>query len=159
MKKALLTIPIPAVQTLVSLQLLKLAWAAGFVDAEACIRIHKRKTKNGANAVYSLEVTISQNRLETLGHFREILGIKGSVYVYPIKRNVRRTVHGLTYRCTRARQVLELLLPYLVRKKEEALLGIEFAKHASCARLGRRRHSLEEIYLREDYFQRMKALK
>ena len=155
MNKALLTIPLPAVQTLVSLQLLHLVWAAGFVDAEACIRIHRRKVKNGANAVYSLEVTISQNRLETLAHFREMLGIKGSIYVYPIKRKVRRNVHGLTYRCTRARELLELLLPYLVRKREEALLGIEFAKHVSCARLGRRRHPPEEICLREDYFERM----
>ena len=33
-----------------------LAWAAGFVDGEGCIRIAKRKNKS--NPVFSLEITI-----------------------------------------------------------------------------------------------------
>lgn len=135
------------------------AWAAGFVDGEACIRIHRQDPKTGANPIYSLEVTISQNCLKTLQHFKQTLGIDSSIYVYPCRGNLRRPVFALTYRCTRARLMLELLVPYLIRKKKEALLGIEFAERASFARNGRRRHPPEEIALREAYFKRMSELK
>lgn len=137
----------------------KVAWAAGFADGEACIRIHRQDPGSGANPVFSLEVTISQNCLGTLQHFKSMLGIDSSIYVYPCRGNLRRPVFALTYRCTRARALLELLVPHLIRKKKEALLGIEFAARASFARMGRRRHPPEEIALREDYFQRMKGLK
>lgn len=138
-----------------------LAWAAGFVDGEGCIRIHKQVPKCGVNPnpIYSLEVTISQNRLETLQHLKDKLDTDSSIYVCPTKGKVRRAVFALTYRCTRARVILKILSPYLVRKKEEAALGIEFSDHISIARMGRRRHSPAEMALREEYFQRMKALK
>lgn len=138
---------------------IKISWAAGFADGESCIRIHKQCPGNGANPIYSLEVTITQNCLVTLQHFKDALAIVGSIYVYPCRGKLRRPVYALTYRCTRARVLLVLLLPYLVRKKKEALLGIEFSERASTARMGRRRHSPEEIALREDYFKRMKDLK
>lgn len=137
----------------------KISWAAGFADGEACVRIHKQCPGGNANPVYSLEVTITQNCLETLQHFKDAMGIASSIYVYPCRGTLRRPVYALTYRCTRARVLLVLLLPHLVRKKKEALLGVEFSERASTARMGRRRHSPEEILLREDYFQRMKALK
>lgn len=136
-----------------------ICWAAGFADGEACVRIHKQCPGGNANPIYSLEVTISQNCLETLQHFKNAMGVAGSIYVYPCKGKLRRPVFALTYRCTRARVLLLLLLPHLVRKKKEALLGIEFSERASTARMGRRRHSSEEIALREDYFNRMKNLK
>jgi hypothetical protein len=137
----------------------KICWAAGFADGEACIRIHKQCPGGNANPIYSLEFTISQNCLETLQHFKNVMGIAGSIYVYPCKGKLRRPVYALTYRCTRARVLLVLLLPHLVRKRKEALLGIEFSERASTARMGRRRHSPEEILLREDYYKRMKNLK
>lgn len=137
-----------------------LGWHAGFLDGEGCIRIARRDPGNGANFIYSLEVTISQNSLETLEHFKTGMDIRSSIYVYPCTGNLRRPVYGLTYRCTRANQALSLLAPLLVRKRSEALLGIEFANHVSFVyRQGRRRHSAEEMALREDYYLRMRALK
>ena len=68
---------IPFAKTL-SVTLTDAAWAAGFADGEACIRIHKQDPGTGANPVYSLEVTISQNCLETLQHFKSTLGIDSS---------------------------------------------------------------------------------
>lgn len=138
---------------------LNLAWAAGFVDGEGCIRIAKRDPGGNANPVYSLEVTISQNCLGTLEHFQNVFGIKSSIYVFGGTGAVRSTVFGLTYRCTRARELLEALHPFLVRKRLEAAVGIEFANRASFARQGRRRHSDAEIELREGYYLRLRALK
>jgi hypothetical protein len=151
------TVYIPVSQQVMSADL---RWHAGFVDGEGCIRIARRNPGNGANDIFSLELTISQNRLETLEYFKAGLGIRSSIYVYPCTGNLRRPVYGLTYRCTRANQALALLVPYLVRKRREALLGIEFADHVSSVyRQGRRRHSEEEMALREDYYLRMRALK
>lgn len=137
----------------------QLAWAAGFLDGEGCIRVCKRNPGSGANLIYSLEVTLTQNCLTTLQHFKDSLGIQSSIYVYPCRGPLRSAVFGLTYRCTKARALLELLEPYLVRKRVEAQLGIEFAQRASFGRIGRRRHPPEEIALREDYYQRLRALK
>jgi hypothetical protein len=136
-----------------------LAWAAGFVDGEGCIRIARRDPGGDANPVYSLEVTITQNCLATLEHFKNVLGIKSSIYVFGGTGTARSPVYGLTYRCTRARELLEALHPYLVRKRLEAEVGIEFAHRASFARQGRRRHSDAEIALRESYYLRLRALK
>ena len=136
-----------------------LEWAAGFLDGEGCIRIAKRNPGTDANHIYSLEVTITQNCLTTLTHFQDVLGVKSSIYVFGSTGAVRSTVYALTYRCTRAREVLEILRPFLVRKLREAEVGIEFAHRASFARKGRRRHSDEEIALREDYYMQLRALK
>lgn len=138
---------------------LDLAWCAGFVDGEGCIRIARRAPGGNANPIYSLEVTITQNCLGTLEHFKNVLGIKSSIYVFGCTGAVRSTVFGLTYRCTRARELLEALHPFLVRKRLEAAVGIEFANRASFARQGRRRHSDAEIELREGYYLRLRALK
>lgn len=97
-----------------------LEWAAGFLDGEGCIRIAKRDPGTDANHIYSLEVTITQNCLTTLTHFQDVLGVKSSIYVFGGTGAVRSTVYALTYRCTRAREVLEILRPFLVRKLREA---------------------------------------
>ncbi|MBU1359765.1 MAG: hypothetical protein KKC79_19385 [Gammaproteobacteria bacterium] len=136
-----------------------LGWAAGFLDGEGCIRIARRNPGGNANRIYSLEIVITQNCLRTLEHFQSTLGIQSSIYVFPCQGAVRSTVYALTYRCTRARAVLEALHPYLVRKQREAEVGIEFADRATFARKGRRRHSPEEIAIREDYYWKLRALK
>ena len=81
-----------------------LAWAAGFVDGEGCIRIAKRK--NPSNPVYSLEITISQNCIETLEHFKEVLGIDcGRSRIHSATARVKSDVYYLTYVCVRRTHV------------------------------------------------------
>lgn len=89
-----------------------LAWAAGFVDGEGCIRIAKRKNKS--NPVFSLEITISQNCIETLEHFKEVLGIDcGRSRIHSATARVKSDVYYLTYRSQNALRLLRLLRPYL----------------------------------------------
>ena len=84
-----------------------LAWAAGFVDGEGCIRIAKRK--NPSNPVYSLEITISQNCIETLEHFKEVLGIDcGRSRIHSATARVKSDVYYLTYRSQNALRLLRL---------------------------------------------------
>lgn len=135
------------------------AWAAGFLDGEGCIRIARRKPGNDANNIYSLEVTVTQNCLRTLEHFQRVLGVKSSIYVFVGKGPIKSTIYGLTYRCTRALEMLRAVQPYLVRKRLEADVAIEFAERADFRRKGRRRHTVEEIALRESYYLKLRALK
>lgn len=104
-----------------------------------------------------------------------IVGEKSELYTHPdrsifvlaatalgwddrVLRPARKHVYARDNSLRDANQ-FDVLLAHLVRKKKEALLGIEFAERASFARLGRRRHPPEEIALREDYCKRMSALK
>lgn len=160
MKKTLLKINLPVVQTLVNPFLLKLAWAAGFIDGEGCIRIAKHSGKGWVNPIYHLQMTISQNRLEPLEHCQAIIGVQGSISEMPNRRSSGCPVHLLTYYCADARDALTLLQPYLVRKQAETALALEFAEHLrQSTRGGNTPHTPEEMAIREDYYLRMKALK
>ena len=140
-----------------------LAWAAGFVDGEGCIRIAKRK--NPSNPVYSLEITISQNCIETLEHFKEVLGIDcGRSRIHSGTARVKSDVYYLTYRSQNALRLLRLLRPYLIRKRTEAEYGIAFARHVTLAQKKRWHtrkvpHSPAEIATRQHYYELLRSLK
>ena len=138
----------------------QLGWAAGFVDGEGCVRIARRNPGPGKNRIYSLELTISQNTRSTLEYFQSIFpDIHGSLRLHAAGEHLRRPVFALNYRCTQCLTLLLRLEPFLVRKKDEAQCGIEFARTVSFVRQGRTRHPPEQMALRETFFQRMTALK
>ncbi len=142
---------------------LQLAWAAGFLDGEGCVRIARRRTKR--NPTYSLEVTVSQNCIRTLDHLKQVLGVPcGGSLIHKGTGRVRSNVYYLTYRSRNALEVLRLLQPFLVRKRREAELGIEFAEHVTRVQWQRLRnpdhaHSPIEIAFREAFYQRLRDLK
>lgn len=138
---------------------INLAWAAGFIDGEGCLRIAKHCVKDRVNPIYNLNLSISQNRLETLEHCQAILGVQSSICQFPDRVSFRRSVFVLTYMCANARDAVTLLLPYLVRKQAEASLALEFALRLQSRRGGRTPHTPAEIAIREAYYLRMKALK
>ena len=160
MEKTLSKVNLPVIQTLFNPLLLKLAWAGGFVDGEGCIRIARHRSKRCVNPIYNLHLSISQNRLEPLECCYAAIGVQGSIGEMPNRGKSRRPVYLLTYECANAAEALALLQPYLVRKKAEAALALEFAAHLrQSTRGGRTPHTLEEIAIREDYYVRMKGLK
>ena len=136
-----------------------IAWAAGFIDGEGCLRIAKHANAGGVNPIYHLHLAISQNRRETLEHCQTIIGVQSSICRFPDRESFRRPVFLLTYLCANARDALTLLQPYLVRKKAEAMLALEFALRLQVLRSGRTPHTPEEIAIREEYYRRMKELK
>ena len=55
---------------------LALAWLAGFLDGEGCVRIARRappKTAIRANPIYSVELTVGQNCERTLDAARALI--------------------------------------------------------------------------------------
>ena len=103
---------------------LKLAWAAGFFDGEGYVTIGQRGPYKGHKAHY-LRVGINHVGKKPLYVMQELLG--GCLqYQNPEKvrgNRIPRT-RWITNGSTAA-SVLKLLLPYLVNKKEVALLGLE----------------------------------
>ncbi|MEO7232554.1 MAG: hypothetical protein ABIW96_07705 [Polaromonas sp.] len=158
MKNSSLTV-YPPVVSVPLVPNLDLAWAAGFIDGEGCVRIAKHSAKDRVNPIYNIQLTVSQNRLETLEHCQTIIGVQSSICRFPDRESFRRPVYLLTYLCANARDALTLLQPYLVRKKAEAMLALEFALRLRVPRSGRTPHTPEEIAIREEYYRRMKALK
>jgi hypothetical protein len=108
----------------------QLAWAAGFIDGDGFITIQNRKTKY-KDKIYTgtyLRVGACQAHLTPLEKLQDIFG--GSIR----PKNCGPNPHGYnrkqqwvwTLSTDQAKEALEQLLPYLVHKKEVALLGIAF---------------------------------
>jgi len=97
-----------------------LAWAAGFFDGEGCIGIYKR---HHAPESYAISLSVAQVDPRPLRRFAEIVG--GPVAPSRARGNQRPYWRwALTNR--RGADVLSVLYEYLVGKKEQAALALEF---------------------------------
>lgn len=113
----------------------RLAWAAGFMDGDGFITIQQRnQTINGKQYKgHYLRVGVCQASKTPLEEFQKLFG--GTISIKnsgPNKEGYKRKVQYLWNVSTaQAAEVLEQLLPYLVHKKEVAMLGLEFQKTMS----------------------------
>ena len=108
----------------------QLAWAAGFLDGDGFITIQNRKTKY-KDRVYEgtyLRVGACQAHLTPLETLQDIFG--GSIR----PKHMGSNPHGYnrkqqwiwTLSTQQAADALKQMLPYLVHKREVALIGIAF---------------------------------
>ena len=140
----------------VSLDALRVAWAAGFFDGEGCISISKpiNKRKNGVHYTgYQLQAIVAQRDRRPL---EVIVGLFGG-NITAVK------IHGSTYWYLRkhgakAAELLEQLLPFLVLKKEQAELALRFHKYWNDTRPYRRDigRSPDEMQTLEMFYQQSK---
>lgn len=110
-----------------------LAWAAGMLDGDGCIAIVKQPFQH-RKPIYRLVVSICQNCLQTLEHFRRCVGVDGAIY--PVKRKLEhnKQVYNLNYSGPKALLVIRRLRAYLVRKRPEALVAISFCLNGQISR-------------------------
>lgn len=115
-----------------------LAWAAGFFDGEGYIGIvpARRSRKNPRGHSYTLTLSIGQVGRYPLDVFHSIVGHNGTVHVYEKKQANRSSIALWRAASQTALSVLELLLPHLVWKKDQALVGIAFQKDKTLHRSG-----------------------
>ena len=107
---------------------LALAWLAGFLDGEGCVRIARRappKTAIRANPIYSVELTVGQNCERTLDAARALIEDELSIECgkYTLVGRVKpgkAPTQSLTLRSDKAVRLLRAVRPYLRRKGEEA---------------------------------------
>ena len=97
-----------------------LKWAAGFLDGEGCIHIARQRYKSSRSDTYRLGVFVAQNDLPTLEQFRDAVGVQTRIHATKRALRHRHQCYTLNYTGNKAIRVLELVSPYLVRKRAEA---------------------------------------
>lgn len=134
------------------------AYLAGLFDGEGYVGIgkHTRHTEINHTPTYTLRVSIANLCKEVLVEFREKTGLGNN------KMQRLDSCYGWHIQCNQAAQFLEMVLPYLRIKKQQALFAIEFQKmQKSERRQGRWTggcKSEEAIAVREMYKQTIQSL-
>jgi hypothetical protein len=102
---------------------LEKAWLAGFIDGEGCIGMQCLKAHG--KKYYLVRIQITQTDLNVLRH---VAGITGVNRLCQAKRYGPNQADAWRWDAdmTDAERVLKDILPYLVRKREVALLAIEY---------------------------------
>ncbi len=98
----------------------RLAWLAGLVDGEGCVYI-----TNSASGVYTLVLSIQMTDFSAINEIKEIVGI-GRISQCSLKTKGGRTMWKWTAFSKAAGEVITQILPYLVTKKEQAQVGLQF---------------------------------
>lgn len=130
-----------------------LGYAGGLMDGEGCIHIAKANHR-GARRGYTLRlvVTIAQNDLKTLVHFQHCVGLEGLLYQRSNNRTENRDGYALIYNGSAGEAVLELLLPYLIRKRREAEVALEFQRTCHLSTHFGPKGCPDEIWARRESF-------
>ncbi len=136
---------------------MEIAYLAGLFDGEGCILINKLKMRKGeTHCQYSLDMRIHQKRKETINMVQQCFG--GNVFQN--KKGLNSTSPGTlmyTWQCrgVKAGNVLRLILPFLIEKKEQVETGIEFLEtFPKYSRKGEITAGFQELY-----YQKLKLLK
>lgn len=136
-----------------------LAYLAGIIDGEGCISIaHINPYTQKGNFILKITCSMAYPApavvllQQTFGGAIFDKTIKASVNVLNPKRLIVCEIASIN-----AKNALTLMLPYLKVKKAEAELGLEFL--ASRILSNGKKLSNVELSKREDFFNRMKALK
>lgn len=98
-----------------------LAWAAGIVDGEGCILIYEAHTKTGDTWVLRLIVTNTDMRM--LDRLRVIFNC-GNIAIQRRRDSRHKTAWRWEVSAKKAEQVLSLIKPYLVNKRDQAEVGL-----------------------------------
>jgi len=151
-----------------------LAYCAGLIDGEGCISIGKRYgikhnnrgnnqfekgkkiRKDTWNPNYSLFVIVVQKDRKITdwlhGNFGGSLDYaKGSGF------STQKKYHRWVLRSNQAFKLLKGIKPYLILKKEQALIGIELQKQLNLRKT--REIPEEDLRKREKLYQKLKAIK
>lgn len=110
-----------------SVQAIQLAWGAGLIDGDGCVSAVVQRHRNRKTPSIRIRCVAVQNDYHTLHVLRQVLGEQSSLN--PIKRQAshNRQAYQLQFDGKHALAVLRKLLPYLVRKREEAIACIRLA--------------------------------
>ncbi len=103
-----------------------LAYAAGVVDSEGYVGSVHYKLPHRRYPGFRLNLAISQNHLQLLQTVQKSLGASGAIYEVPRKLVQNRQCYTLTYSGVHVLVALAQVYPYLLRKKELAMMLLKF---------------------------------
>lgn len=126
-----------------------LAWAAGFIDGEGCIRIIERNTKRAPfSKTYHFEISASQTVLKPLEKLQKLFGGTIRTHVFPGRGKNKARVPCYLWSSSTANEAIktiELLLPYFEVKEEEGRIMLKYFKYFDKNRITKK--LTEEIHL------------
>ena len=132
-----------------------LAWAAGFFDGEGCVHLTRRQRKKSKNIEYELRLSIAQAVKLPLEKWEILFG--GQITIINPKNEINKffiwQVSSLD-----TLKILKLLEPYLILKKEQANVALEFEK-LYIGKGNRNKLTEENINKRQALYLRLKELK
>lgn len=108
-----------------------LAYAAGIIDGEGCIRIVVRKPRNGKSAQHSLMLQVAQKDGILMDWLYGVFG--GMVYLKNKKTDGSDWIYEWRVMENKAAEVLKQTLPFLTVKKRQAELALRFQTHKTGA--------------------------
>jgi len=114
-----------------------LAWAAGFIDGEGNIHAHRARNDNTgpAAAVWKvrLRLTVAQKPREALDLLQQTFGVGSIRQVASAspRTGLPSHLHLWNVNTRQAEQVIRAVLPYLVVKREAALVALRAAGYES----------------------------
>lgn len=102
------------------------AWAAGFIDGEGCIRLaksFKRPKKRGSRVEYALRVQVVNTDIRALHRLKEMFG--GVIYIHTkAGHQTWKPSWVWTAQSLVAERCLLRIMPWLAIKREQAELAI-----------------------------------
>lgn len=134
---------------------LEKAYLAGLFDGEGCIHIATHIKRNHSATHYSqLHLIVSNTNKQVMDYLTSKLG--GNLIIRKPYKKRQRSYYMWRIYSQKAGDLLEILLPYLIIKKEEALLAIEFQ---STLNYEPKKLSPETIIERDEIAEKLKQLK
>lgn len=101
----------------------EIAWAAGILDGESCIRICYTPAKAGGKPYYALRIAVEMTHSRTICRLKELFGA-GSIHART--RNGNKPTWTWTLNGEAAERALRQIYPHLVTKKGEAMMALAF---------------------------------
>lgn len=135
---------------------LNLAWAAGFIDGEGCIRIVKGSTRKQTDRYY-LQLTVVQTELEPLKKMKDMFQC-GTIFTVPRKNPKHKPLSTWKVQTRAAENVIKAVLPYLIVKRKQAEVGLKFRELVN-SNISRKTRSPETLKQMEIYSLELSAMK
>ena len=142
----------------------RLSYFAGVLDADGCFRI-ERKAPHGAHRSpkFTLVVTLQMAEREVIESFCEFFAVnmttrKLSNYNYKDNKP-RKTAYRFQVYAVKAANVIRPVLPYLIGKKEQARLCLEFFDEISHNKRDGNLLSDAELAIRNEFHDKVAELK
>jgi len=111
-----------------------LAWLAGVIDGEGCFSIYRVNRQDANLPSPSACLTITNSNYLLLNRCKEILDVFGIKYLYHDPKNGHQQGRKVTRirvkNYSSLRNLIELILPFLVGKTEQANVMLEFVSLA-----------------------------
>lgn len=139
-----------------------LSYAAGIVDGEGCITLSKCKKKNSKNCLkYKMTVVVSMCNPKVPEFLHNNFGGALNTYKWSgPKSNVRLPIHIWQIHTQMAGWFLKIILPFLLIKKEQAKLAIEYLDNVRREHIGGCKGFSDEFHkYQEEVWLKLKELK